>query len=190
MSRLALSALEAAQYNIPCVLSKQSGAAEVMPHTLQSDYWDTDKMVDYLYALLHYSGLRKLSQKKQVRISCISIGKFQLKSAGCLFITLVNKLISKNYFPHSYPVCLISDIPTFCAVVFSENNPRHSRWHPFVLFPGTPAIPSKTLSFYRNREQHFYEDYQKNKDILDKVATKCYLPTNQKMLELISTTQR
>ncbi len=43
----------------------------------------------------------------------------------------------------------------------------------------------KPYHFTEIGEQHFYEDYQKNKDILDKVATKCYLPTNQKMLELI-----
>ena len=32
---------------------------------------------------------------------------------------------------------------------------------------------------------HFYEDYEKNFEILNKVADKCYLPTNAKMLELI-----
>ena len=32
---------------------------------------------------------------------------------------------------------------------------------------------------------HFYEDYSKNFEILNKVADKCYLPANSKMLELI-----
>ncbi len=32
---------------------------------------------------------------------------------------------------------------------------------------------------------HFYEDYSKNFEILNKVADKCYLPANKKMLELI-----
>jgi alpha-amylase len=32
---------------------------------------------------------------------------------------------------------------------------------------------------------HFYEDYEKNFEILNKVADKCYLPTNTKMLKLI-----
>lgn len=61
-----LSALEAAQFNIPCILSKQSGAAEVMPNTLQVDYWDTDKMANYLFGVLNYHSLSNtLTEKTQ-----------------------------------------------------------------------------------------------------------------------------
>lgn len=54
-----LSALEAAQFNIPCVISKQSGVSEVLQSALMADYWDTNRLAGYLYALLHYEGLRK-----------------------------------------------------------------------------------------------------------------------------------
>ncbi len=54
-----LSALEAAQYGIPCVISKQSGAAEVMQHALKADYGDAEAFANYIYALLKYEGLRK-----------------------------------------------------------------------------------------------------------------------------------
>lgn len=54
-----LSALEAVQAGIPSVLSKQSGVAEVLPHTLKADYWDTDRFANYIYALLNYEGLRQ-----------------------------------------------------------------------------------------------------------------------------------
>lgn len=54
-----LSALEAAQFGIPCVLSEQSGVAEVMDHALKADYWDTDSFANYIYALLNYEGLRR-----------------------------------------------------------------------------------------------------------------------------------
>jgi glycosyltransferase involved in cell wall biosynthesis len=54
-----LSALEAAQFDIPCVLSVQSGVAEVMDHALKADYWDTDRFANYIYALLNYEGIRK-----------------------------------------------------------------------------------------------------------------------------------
>ena len=37
-----LSALEAAQFGIPVILSKQSGAAEVMAGALKTDFWDVD----------------------------------------------------------------------------------------------------------------------------------------------------
>ncbi len=53
-----LSALEAAQFDIPCVISKQSGVAEVLPNALKADYWDTNKLANYLYGVLNYNGLR------------------------------------------------------------------------------------------------------------------------------------
>jgi alpha-amylase len=40
-------------------------------------------------------------------------------------------------------------------------------------------------SFFDIGETHLYEDDQKNREILNKVADKCYMKTNQKMLELI-----
>ena len=54
-----LSALEAAQQNVPSVISNRSGAAEVLINTLQADFWDTDKFADYLNALIHYPALEK-----------------------------------------------------------------------------------------------------------------------------------
>ncbi len=47
-----LSALEAAQFGIPMVISKQSGVAEVLSGALSADYWDTDLMADHILALL------------------------------------------------------------------------------------------------------------------------------------------
>ncbi|MEN7548609.1 glycosyltransferase [Rapidithrix thailandica] len=52
-----LSALEAAQFQIPVLLSSQSGVSEVLPNALKADFWDTDKFANYLYALLNYQGL-------------------------------------------------------------------------------------------------------------------------------------
>ena len=54
-----LSALEAAQFGIPAVLSQQSGVAEVMDHALKADFWDTDRFANYIYALLNYEGIRQ-----------------------------------------------------------------------------------------------------------------------------------
>lgn len=54
-----LSALEAAQFNVPCVISKQSGVSEVLHNVLKADCWDTDKFANYLYAVCHYNGLRE-----------------------------------------------------------------------------------------------------------------------------------
>ena len=46
-----LSALEAAQFNIPAVISKQSGVAEVMQGALKADFWDVNKMAEHIVKL-------------------------------------------------------------------------------------------------------------------------------------------
>ncbi len=54
-----LSALEAAQFEVPVIVSTQSGVSEVLPNTLQADFWDTDRFANFLFALLNYEGLRR-----------------------------------------------------------------------------------------------------------------------------------
>jgi alpha-amylase len=43
----------------------------------------------------------------------------------------------------------------------------------------------RNYSFFDIGQSHFYEDDKANREICNKVADKCYLKTNQKMLELI-----
>lgn len=43
----------------------------------------------------------------------------------------------------------------------------------------------RNYSFFDIRDSHFYEDDKKNREVLNKVADKCYLKTNKKMLHLI-----
>ncbi len=47
-----LSALEAVQFNIPAVISKQSGVAEVLVHARMADYWDVELMAAHISELL------------------------------------------------------------------------------------------------------------------------------------------
>lgn len=47
-----LSALEAAQFGIPAVISQQSGVAEVLHGALKADFWDTDLMADHIVNLI------------------------------------------------------------------------------------------------------------------------------------------
>ncbi|MBL0342485.1 MAG: glycosyltransferase [Bacteroidetes bacterium] len=47
-----LSAIEAAQFGIPAVISKQSGAAEVMKGSLTFDFWDINRASEYIIKLL------------------------------------------------------------------------------------------------------------------------------------------
>ena len=47
-----LSAIEAAQYGIPAVISRQSGVAEVLKRALTADFWDVDLMARHIVTLL------------------------------------------------------------------------------------------------------------------------------------------
>ena len=53
-----LSALEAAQFGIPAVISKQSGVAEVLKGALVADFWDTELMAKQIVRLLEDEDLR------------------------------------------------------------------------------------------------------------------------------------
>ncbi len=53
-----LSAVEAAQFGIPCVISKQSGVAEVLSGSLKFDHWDVNKAASCILNLLNNSVLR------------------------------------------------------------------------------------------------------------------------------------
>lgn len=66
-----LSAIEAAQRGIPVIMSKQSGAKEVLSNSLVADFWDVDKMAHYILAALSYSALHKTLSEK---------GKHEIKS--------------------------------------------------------------------------------------------------------------
>jgi glycosyltransferase involved in cell wall biosynthesis len=54
-----LSALEAAQFGVPVVLSKQAGVAEVLRNALKADYQDTDLMARHVLHLLTEDSFRK-----------------------------------------------------------------------------------------------------------------------------------
>ena len=58
-----LSAVEAAQRGVPVLLSKQSGAREVLKNALCCDFWDIKKTAHYILSLLELRGLQQtLSQ--------------------------------------------------------------------------------------------------------------------------------
>ncbi|MGM0566252.1 MAG: glycosyltransferase family 4 protein [Bacteroidota bacterium] len=52
-----ISPLEAMRSNVPVVISRQSGVAEVLKHALKADFWDIDALADQIYGLLHYDAL-------------------------------------------------------------------------------------------------------------------------------------
>lgn len=56
-----ISPLEAMKSNVPVIISKQSGVAEVLDYALKVDYWDVDALADAIYGLLQYPSLAAMS---------------------------------------------------------------------------------------------------------------------------------
>jgi len=55
-----ISPLEAMQSNVPVIISRQSGVAEILTHAVKVDYWDINAMADAIYGILKYPALSKV----------------------------------------------------------------------------------------------------------------------------------
>lgn len=53
-----ISALEAMSFETPVILSKQSGASEILHHALKVDFWDVNRLASQIVAILRYPELR------------------------------------------------------------------------------------------------------------------------------------
>jgi glycosyltransferase involved in cell wall biosynthesis len=84
-----ISPLEAMMSNVPVIISKQSGVAEVLNYAVKVDFWDIDAMADAIYGLLHYNSLPEMFKK---------YGKAEVESikwdhAGKKVIEIYNSLL-------------------------------------------------------------------------------------------------
>ena len=59
-----ISPLEAMICNVPSIISKQSGVAEVLRHAIKVDFWDIDALADSIYALVTYPAIAKVASEK------------------------------------------------------------------------------------------------------------------------------
>jgi len=59
-----ISPLEAMISNVPTIISKQSGVAEVLKHAIKVDFWDIDALADSIYALVKYPAIAKIASEK------------------------------------------------------------------------------------------------------------------------------
>jgi glycogen synthase len=79
-----ITPLEAIQAGVPVIVSNQSGVAEVMPHALKVNFWDTDALAESICSVLKYKSLstmlktrsgkeiKELSWKKAaVKLKCL-----------------------------------------------------------------------------------------------------------------------
>ncbi len=58
-----ISPLEAMRANVPVIISKQSGVAEILRHAIKIDFWDVEALADAIYGLVTYDGLSGLFRR-------------------------------------------------------------------------------------------------------------------------------
>lgn len=59
-----IAPLEAMKANVPVIISKQSGVAEVLHDVIKVDFWDTDALADAIYGVINYSSLSRMQKSK------------------------------------------------------------------------------------------------------------------------------
>ncbi len=62
-----ISPLEAMRSNVPVIISKQSGVAEVLDYAIKVDYWNVDAMADAIYGLVKYPALSKMFSQQGLK---------------------------------------------------------------------------------------------------------------------------
>ena len=55
-----ISPLEAMRSNVPVIISRQSGVAEVLNYAIKINFWDIDAMADSIYGLIHYPAISRM----------------------------------------------------------------------------------------------------------------------------------
>lgn len=61
-----ISPLEAMQCEVPCIISKQSGCAEILKYAIKLDYWDVEELANAMYGLVTYPALHDFLATKGV----------------------------------------------------------------------------------------------------------------------------
>ena len=59
-----ISPLEAMKSDVPTIISKQSGVAEVLKYAIKVDFWDVNALADAMYGLLNYPALPRLATER------------------------------------------------------------------------------------------------------------------------------
>lgn len=68
-----IAPLEAIQAGVPVIISRQSGVAEVMPHAITVDFWNTPALAEAICSVLKYKSLyRTMKKNSQAEIKRIT----------------------------------------------------------------------------------------------------------------------
>ena len=84
-----ISPLEAMRSNVPVIISKQSGVAEVLRHAIKIDFWDVNAMADAIYGLLQYPALSQMA----VRCGLDEVNSLKWDNAATLVAQIYKEVI-------------------------------------------------------------------------------------------------
>jgi glycosyltransferase involved in cell wall biosynthesis len=84
--------LEAMRSEVPVIISKQSGVAEVLNYAVKIDFWDIEAMANAIYGLLHYQSLADIFKKYGKE----EVDNLKWENAAAKIVHLYNNLISNK----------------------------------------------------------------------------------------------
>jgi glycosyltransferase involved in cell wall biosynthesis len=71
-----ISSLEAMVYDVPVIMSRQTGAAEILDHVLKADFWDVDEIANKIIAILkHPSLVAEIVERSREQLRNVHWGK-------------------------------------------------------------------------------------------------------------------
>ena len=87
-----ISPLEAMRSNVPVIISKQSGVAEVLDYAVKVDYWDVDALADAIYGLIKYPALSGMFASKGLE----EVTNIKWNDAAAKIKTVYEAVIEEN----------------------------------------------------------------------------------------------
>ena len=87
-----ISPLEAMRSNVPVIISKQSGVAEVLDYAVKVDYWDVDALADAIYGLIQYPALAGMFASKGLE----EVTNLKWNDAAAKIKTVYEAVIEEN----------------------------------------------------------------------------------------------
>ena len=85
-----ISPLEAMKSDVPVIISRQSGVAEVLKYAIKVDFWDIDALADSIYALLNYKAISGMS----VRCGAEEVNKLKWDNAAAKIKNVYSQVIA------------------------------------------------------------------------------------------------
>jgi glycosyltransferase involved in cell wall biosynthesis len=84
-----ISALEAVEFGTPVLMSKSSGAAEVIHNSLRSEFWDIEKMANQVIAILDFPVLGETLVRESQKETKFLTWKQQAKKIRDVYQSLI-----------------------------------------------------------------------------------------------------